>query len=295
LKASRSFGRHVSKIESFKALDSTDFTMSSPTSKLPPGTLQMGSGEPLLLFHGVLGTPLMWCHVLPLLAAQYRVIALPALGHQGGYACTERPARIQHVVDDAERALDAMGLAQAHMAGNSLGGWVALELSRRGRARSVCAFSPAGMWDTRNARESSFKLQAMLTTTRLTRPLLPRFAGLSLFRRIALRDSAVHGERTSAAELIALADAALGCSVAQDLLTTPEQFADLKVSCATDIAWSARDRIFPLEPFSNTARKRIPGARHLVLEDVGHVPMLDNPRLVADTILHTTARADELT
>jgi pimeloyl-ACP methyl ester carboxylesterase len=257
---------------------------------LPPGTLQMGSGDLVVLLHGVLGTPLMWHHVMPLLAAEHNVIALPALGHQGGHPCTERPARIQHVVDDVERALDSLRVEHAHLAGNSMGGWVALELSRRGRARSVCALSPAGMWD-KTADASRRKLQVMLVLARLTRPLLQRSAALAPIRRLALRDSAVHGERTSAEELLALSDALLNCSAAHDLLTTPEQFADLNVTCPIDIAWSEQDRVFPLDPFAETARQRVPGARHLVLPDVGHVPMLDNPQLVAQTILQTMARA----
>jgi pimeloyl-ACP methyl ester carboxylesterase len=266
--------------------------MSSATTKnmLPAGTLRMGSGEPLVLLHGVLGASLMWRHVMPLLATQHSVIALAALGHQGGHPSHERPTRIQHVVDDAERALDALGLQRVHLAGNSMGGWVALELCRRGRARSVCALSPAGMWDASNRSRSRLQLQATLKIARMTRPLLRWGAGSAAIRRLALRDCAVHGERTSPSELIALADAMLECAVAEGLLSTTEQFAELSASCPTTVAWSACDRIFPLVPFADSARRRVLGAQHLVLDDVGHVPMLDNPRLVADTILDTTAQ-----
>ena len=259
----------------------------------PPGTLQMGSGEPIVLLHGVMGTPVMWRQVMPLLAARHHVIALAALGHQGGRPCSERPARIQHVIDDAERSLDVLGLDSAHLAGNSMGGWVALELSRRGRARSVCAFSPAGMWDGQHTPPPRASLLTTLQLTRATRWSLPFTSRFAWIRHLALRDSAVHGENTSRADLIALADAVLHCSAADDLLRVTEQFSELQVTCPTDVVWAAKDRIFPPIPFAENARRRVLGARHLMLEGVGHVPMLDNAPLVATTITNAVDRALE--
>src|SRR5262249_52374319 len=97
--------------------------------------------------------------------------------------------------------------------------------------------------------------------------------------------------RTSPAMLIALADAVVHCDVAEDLLDTSEVFAPLEVNCPTHVVWAARDRIFPVRPFADAARERVPGARHSVLDDVGHVPMLDNSELVARTSLEQVARA----
>ena len=57
---------------------------------------------------------------------------------------SKRPTLIEHLVDDVEGRLKALRVNTAHLAGNSMGGWIALELARRGRARSVCALSPAG-------------------------------------------------------------------------------------------------------------------------------------------------------
>jgi pimeloyl-ACP methyl ester carboxylesterase len=265
-------------------------TIGSGTSDLPAAILEQGTGDPIVLFHGVLGTPAMWSEVLPLLASGHRAIALPALGHHGGRSCEQRPVKIEHVIDDAERSLDALGLDRAHLVGNSMGGWVALELSRRGRARSVCAFSPAGLWSGTSHSGGRSKLRAIVRLTRATRSLLPVTARLAAIRKFALRDNAVHGERTTPGMVVALADAVLGCSVADDLLATTEMFAPFEVTSPTHIVWSEHDRIFPLDPFAATARERVHGASHSVLNGVGHVPMLDNPELVARTILQHVAR-----
>ena len=88
--------------------------------------LRVGSGEPLVLFHGVMGSERHWLEVAPLLAGEYDVIALTALGHRGGPAPRERPVTFTAVVDQAERQLDDLSLERAHMAGNSMGGWMAL-------------------------------------------------------------------------------------------------------------------------------------------------------------------------
>jgi pimeloyl-ACP methyl ester carboxylesterase len=227
----------------------------------------------------------MWSEVLPHLAGQHRAIALSALGHSGGRRCELRPARIEHMIDDAERSLDALGLEQAHLVGNSMGGWIALELMRRGRAQSVCAFSPAGMWETTSATGARGKLRAIVKLTRATRGILPFTSRSAFIRKVALRDNAAHGDRVTPELMVALADAVLECEVAEDLLGTPELFMPIDVTCPTSIIWSAYDRIFPVDPFVSTARSRVPGAVHSVLEDVGHVPMLDAPELVARTIL----------
>jgi pimeloyl-ACP methyl ester carboxylesterase len=113
--------------------------------------LRQGSGEPLVLLHGILGSERMWSHVVPLLAQHYDVIAPTMLGHRGGRPATVRPTRMAHIVDDARRLLDELGLEQVHLAGNSLGGRVALELARLGRAQTVCALSPSGTWESGSA------------------------------------------------------------------------------------------------------------------------------------------------
>ena len=82
----------------------------------------------------------MWELVLPALERRHDVLALTLPGHAGG------PPLHGDVADALERALDEAGFATAHLAGNSAGGFLALELAARGRARSVVAFAPAGGW-----------------------------------------------------------------------------------------------------------------------------------------------------
>ena len=255
--------------------------------------LRQGSGEPLVLLHGVTGAERMWRHVVPLLAPRHDTIALTMLGHRGGNPATERPAGVAHLVDDAERMLDQLELGAPHLAGNSMGAWVALELARRGRARSVCALSPAGTWEagTDSQAHGRARLRRTVRNVRRGRLLLPLLARSAAFRRRAFIDAAEHADRIPPTEVVESADAVIGCVVAEELLATTEQLAPMDpLPCPVTIAWSERDRVLPLDLNGARAREVFPAAEFVVLPDVGHVPMFDDPRLVADTILARTTR-----
>lgn len=247
-----------------------------------------------MLLHGVISSEHTWREVVPLLSPDYDVVVPTALGHHGGAWPAVRPVGLDEVVDDAERLLDELGLERPHVAGNSMGGWVGIELARRGRARSVCALSPAGAWDASWAdRERVFAiLRAAVRDTRRSRSILPLLARSARFRRWAQRETSAHGERASRADFLAGADAIVGCTVSDDLLSTEAQLAPLDPPpCPIVLAWSARDRLFPVDTYGARTQAMVPGARFLVLDDVGHVPMVDDPRLVAETIRASASAA----
>jgi pimeloyl-ACP methyl ester carboxylesterase len=254
--------------------------------------LRQGSGEPLVLLHGVLCAERVWNRVVPLVATHHDVIVPTALGHNGGPPAKIRPASIEHVIDDMERQLDELGLDKVHLAGNSMGGWIAIELARRGRALTVCALSPAGAWDVDwdDMKHRSKVLSTTVRDTRRSRAMLPLLVRSKRLRHWILRDIAVHGERVSPAELLALADDTIGCEIVEDLLATDAQLAPLDPPpCPVTLAWSGQDRLFPVDVYGSHARELIPRASFIVLDDVGHVPMLDDPQLVAQTILASSS------
>ena len=104
-----------------------------------------GSGPPLLCLHGFTDTWRSWELVLPALERDHDVLALTLPGHAGG-PLIEGEIHDDLIADAVERAMDAAGLGTAHIVGNSLGGYLALQLAARGRAESVVALAPAGGW-----------------------------------------------------------------------------------------------------------------------------------------------------
>jgi len=248
--------------------------------------------EPLVLLHGLGMSARVWDDVRPLLGEAHAIIAPTLLGHRGAREPGHRPVRVSDLVDDVERILDAHGLGRPHVAGNSLGGWIALELARRGRARSVCALSPAGSWTAGTLEQTAGarKIRRLIALVRLGHRL-PLMRSPTL-RRLALRDVATHGERLTAAQADQAGQDLLACTIADDILTTPEELAPLDPQPGPiTLAWSGDDAIVPVQINGMVARGRFPEADWVVLDGCGHVPMIDDPHLVARTILRTTRSA----
>jgi pimeloyl-ACP methyl ester carboxylesterase len=128
---------------------------------------------------------------------------------------------------------------------------------------------------------------------RLARPVRPAVAIVlksPTLRRIAWRDAACHADRLTAAQGLELLDDAVGCTVNEtDLLGSDQQFLRLDpLPCPITIAWSGNDAIIPVSACDTIARERVPQASFATLPGVGHVPMIDDPDLVARTILAVT-------
>jgi pimeloyl-ACP methyl ester carboxylesterase len=87
-----------------------------------------GTGRPLILLHGGLGSGEMFGPVLSLLAEHHRVIAPDLQGH-GRTADIERPIDIRLMADDIAALIDHLGLEKPDVVGYSLGGGVALQVA----------------------------------------------------------------------------------------------------------------------------------------------------------------------
>lgn len=108
-----------------------------------------------MCLHGFTDTWRTWELVLPALERRHEVLVPTLAGHAGG-AAIDGEQDASTLVDGVERAMDEAGFDTAHIVGNSLGGYVALQLAARGRARSVVALAPvAGRRATRRSSRRS--------------------------------------------------------------------------------------------------------------------------------------------
>jgi pimeloyl-ACP methyl ester carboxylesterase len=176
--------------------------------------------------------------------------------------------------------------------GNSLGGGLALELAKRGRARSVVALAPAGGWvegDGEAQRVGRF-FARQLRITRLTAKRIPTIMKRPGSRRLAMRDVMRHGELVSPSDAIDLALTSLRCSVsakAIEAVTADKGIAlgDLdRIACPVLLASPEFDRILPAERHAPRYRREIPGVESRMLPGCGHLPMWDDTRLIVSTI-----------
>ena len=254
-----------------------------------------GTGEPLVLIHGFSNTWRIWDPVLPVLTEHHDVLAPTLAGHHGAAVLDEGvEPTVAALADVVGRQMDEAGFDTAHLAGNSLGGWIALELARRGRARSVVALAPAGGWA--RGREER-RLRRFFTrnyrATSVIERSIERLVRRPRLRRLLLRDAMQRGDRMPPAAAAGLCHDMLGCSIYWDFMNAclrdgPAVGLD-EVDTPVLIAWPARDRVVPEESCSPGFRA-IAGAEWVRLPEVGHVPMYDDPPLIARTILDFARR-----
>lgn len=255
-----------------------------------------GTGGPLVLLHGI---GCRWQHfgpVIAALAARHDVLAvdLPGFGGSPALAASVKPTAraLAGAVGDF---LDRLGLDTAHVAGNSLGGTVALEMARAGRARSVCCLSPAGFW---NAPELAW-LQASLwltgaLTTRLA-PVAPALARTAAGRTLLMGQMAARPWRTPVPELtanVAAFVAAPGWEPTRRAMPA-NRISDTSGldRVPVTIAWAQRDRLL-LPAQADRALRLLPRAHGVWLRGCGHLPFHDDPEQVARVLLAASALAE---
>ena len=257
-----------------------------------PALYRKGEGERLVLIHGFTATWRCWLPVADLLSRRFEVIAPTLHGHDGGPEPPVAAHSVAHAADHFEQLLDELGVGVAHLAGNSMGGALALELAKRGRARSVIALSPGGGWHEANTREAKRIIRQFSINQRAARLSEPRVQALLArprLRRLALRDVMSRGDNVPPAEAVELVRSSTRCRVVENVFATirdgSARVVDLdRIACPVLIAWGDRDRILPVKHHAERFRREIPGAEFRLLQGLGHTPMWDDPELVAATI-----------
>jgi pimeloyl-ACP methyl ester carboxylesterase len=271
-------------------------------AEISPALYRAGTGEPVVLLHGFTGSWHHWRPLLGELVARYEVIAPTLAGHDGGKPL---PAGTQmgfaSSADLLEEHLDELGLGTAHLVGNSMGGALALELAKRGRARSVVALAPAGGWSPGDG-EAPRLARFFARQLRVTRASAPRMAAIVRrpgVRRLVLRDIMRHGELVAPADALKLAESSLRCTVsglAIDALRADRDDLALgeldRIGCPVLLASPQFDRVLPPARHAPRFRREIPNVQSISLAGCGHVPMWDDTALVTRTITEFLDRQD---
>ncbi len=255
-----------------------------------------GSGEPLVLIHGIGHRHQAWEPVFDRLTARHEVIALDLPGF-GGSPPPEAgmPADMAATVAALLPVLTGWGLERPHVAGYSLGGAIALELAAAGVVASATAFSPAGFFTQAERRRALAILRLLRANAYLPTPLM-RAALRSAYLRalcfapLVARPALLDFDRAFG-DALALRRAVGFAAVARAARAYRFDCARLAdPSVPVTVGWGERDRIFGVHQ-AERVRAGLPSARVVTLPGCGHVPMSDEPDLVAGLILETTAAA----
>jgi len=254
--------------------------------------IHLGSGEPILLLHPFMMSQNVWRNVAPLLAetGEYEVFAPTMAGHNGGPR-GKLFLDTHTLADHVETQLDGLGWATAHIVGNSLGGWVAFELERRGRARTLTAIAPAGGWHRWSPAkfEIVFKFLMGAPVWLLARALGPGALRLPFSRQLASVPISATPEGLSDTDLLEIIDDVTHCAAYYQLLIKSLflpgllELADTRLP--THLVICERDRVLPHPRFTRHFTTHLPEHTEVTrLDGVGHIPMFEAPGRIARLI-----------
>jgi pimeloyl-ACP methyl ester carboxylesterase len=253
-----------------------------------------GRGEPLVLLHGQGFSRRSWDPVVDALAAHRDVIAVDLPGHGDSPRQPRGTGSAPHDLAVAvAELLDELDLPTAHVAGNSSGGWVALELGRLGRARTVTGLAPAGLWRRSAPRYIRVALRQARLNARITRRVAPnaprtRLArGLSMFQASGRPFRLPYGPVRTAVHDLA---AAPGFRETLRALEKRRFEDGAAITVPVTVAFGSRDRV--LLPRVARRRDQLPDqTRWVTLPGCGHIAVFDDPGAVVDLLLATTDTA----
>jgi pimeloyl-ACP methyl ester carboxylesterase len=246
----------------------------------------------LVLLHGIGMSHSVWSAVTPHLCLTRRVIALDTPGFGSTPPLPPgTPPTVSNLVDDLARSLRAMGIAEpCDIAGNSLGGWMALEAARRGLARSVVAISPAGLWRKHESPHVALVFGGLRLMARHLPGVVKAAVRASWLRELALAVPISAGSwRMPASDAVsAIEDLAASPAFEETFRNTRAPFCGGRaITVPVTVAFGDRDWILTR---GSRCRTELPAhTRWIEPRGWGHVPMWADPAGVSRLILEGTS------
>ena len=240
-----------------------------------------GSGPALVLLHPLGADRRIWDPVVAQLADHREVIALDLPGFGDSPPLTGVTPTPRALAEAVSVMLARLGLARTHVAGNSLGGWVALELALAGAVASVTAIAPAGLWPEPLVPKAGIAHRLAHATLPLAGPIVSTGVG----RRLLLSGAMAHPRRmpgAAAAHLVRAYALAPGFTAANDAMRAGRFEGLERIRCPVTLVWPDHDRLIARPVW-------VPDpVRNVLLSDAGHIPMWDAPERLAEVLLEAS-------
>jgi pimeloyl-ACP methyl ester carboxylesterase len=254
---------------------------------MPLHHTRTGSGEPLVLVHGIASRAEAWDRIVPALAERFEILALDLPGF-GRSAPDGTPPSVEAQAARVARFFDEVGVTRPHVAGFSMGGGIALQLARLGAVRSATAIAPVGFWTDRERAFCQRSLSGAIAMGRRIRPAAPAILGTAAGRAAFFAQTYARPWRMTPEEAVGTLDAAISCpgfepcnaAFSEHRFRDPDELRGVPVT----IAWGERDRLL-LYRQAGRARRMLPWARHVTLAGCGHVPFTDDEAQTAQVVL----------
>jgi pimeloyl-ACP methyl ester carboxylesterase len=257
-----------------------------------------GSGPTLVLVHGVTHRRQGWDVLLDRLTPYRRVVTVDLPGHGESPAVGQPPNMLEFLTDELSAFVADVTPEgeRAHVAGNSLGGWLALALAARGEVVSATALSPAGFFvnrlDQKRARATFVSIR---TIAKISGKRLPQALQFKAIRYAALAPFFAKPSRISYEDALVDSRSLMANEVLDPLGPLPFVLpAVVDPAIPVTVAWGRRDLVLPVYQ-ARRVLEQFPAAQLSVLPRLGHVPMSDDPALIAKILLDGSSAASSTT
>lgn len=251
-----------------------------------------GNGEPLLLLHGLGSARGDFAQLTPLLTPHFDVISVDLPGHGQSPPAVATPT-VTALADIVTADLDTHGLDRVHVLGNSLGGRLAIELAKRGRALSVVAISPSGL----GLPAERLYQGAMMSTGRLINrsigPLIPSLARSATGRSLLLAGLRAKPWKASVSDALTVLD---GFATADGFwpMLWSAVITDVPTGLGeVNVPVLLAQGTFDVVGCGQTPRylALISGATFQPLVGAGHAPQSDAPQQIVELVRRAVHRA----
>ncbi|HWJ81691.1 MAG TPA: alpha/beta fold hydrolase [Nocardioides sp.] len=254
---------------------------------------RFGTGEPLVLVHGISHRRQAWYPVAERVAEHREVILIDLPGHGESPALVADGRSVKDLLQEQLIDLfDELALDRPHIAGNSLGGRIALEAAADGLVSSATGLSPAGFWKgDLDVAYIKAHFATLMTAARVARPVAPALAHSATARKLMLGSLMTRGHRLDRDRVVGDLNAMVAARPALKTILKEATRFDREVDpdIPVTIAWGSKDRLL-LPYHADRARKQMPDAEHVWLGGSGHVPMSDDVDAVVDVLLRGSAQ-----
>jgi len=252
-----------------------------------------GSGEPIVLIHGLGSAATAWKPIIPKLENRFKVFTIDLPGHGSADWVDHRSLEPEVLAKLVFELMQSIGLSKFHLVGNSLGGWVALEMaaSKPESIKSLVGLAPAGLWHHPAVTRPRYAFSKVMADT--FKNVAPSLLKVGVVRKIGFKPFSPKW-RDLDLEICIDAVVALGNCHGYyhtwDAMLHHKFDKQIPETVPTTIIFGDSDWTLPIE---NSQEKSLAPlhSKWLVLPNCGHAPMWDCPDEVVSEIFRIAGLA----
>jgi pimeloyl-ACP methyl ester carboxylesterase len=237
---------------------------------------RQGTGPPLMLLHGTNSSRSIWKPLLPALTSTREVFSVDLPAHGDSPPTSFTPP---DWASELASLLDTLDLQRIAVVGHSSGGWTALELAKLGRASSVLALAPAGLWRKHSPPITDAILVinwrlGQIIGDRATKPLNSKIGRRLTLRQISARPATVSPEDATTMVRTVLASKHFPEHFKATRRLRFEDGGQIPLDVPVRVVWGEKDHIAR----ARASRQTDPLPDHAIIEtwaDCGHMLMWD--------------------